>query len=261
MQGGFIGKLKQGYKSIKQEFKGADINNVSLLNNVSNIYDKNLYSNINLYNADFLIKTDVFDKKFIHTYETKNLLVLKNSTNIYNKEIKNDIKIINFSLAELKEDKKEVNSIENYSKFDVIILEKKSEEFQTDVLYESVEKIPKVKIKGKIEKGFKIKARDGLEKALTIPKIYYGRSYIGKKEMLDIAVKVKESRPDFDFKRFKFNAIFYNLPVSHMKKFKYIEEKKELKFYFDSKSKGQLSNMKLVIWYDSSGTKNEKIFV
>lgn len=261
MQGGFINKLKQGYKSIKQEVKGAEIYDTTLLNENIVISNVSLAKTIECYSKEFGMKTEINDKNFKKHYKIKNMPVIKNIPNINEKKLESSVDIRDMSLINSKEHEISIKNIEEYSYFESTILSKKSEEFMTEVLYESVEKIPKAKIRGGIEKGFEVKVKKGTEKILEIPKIFYGRSYIGKNEMLDIAVKVKEARPDFDFKRYRFSAIFYNLPVSHMKKFKYIDDKKELKFYFDNKANDGLDNMKLVIWHDSLGKGNEKIFV
>lgn len=261
MQGGFINKLKQGYKSIKQEVNGAEIYDIVLLNKNTVISNVALSKRIECYSKEFGIQTEINDKRFKMEYRVKNIPVLKNMPNINEKKLEDNVDIKNMPLINSREYKIEVKNIEEYSYFESIILSKESEEFKTKVLYESVEKIPKAKIRGSVEKGFEGKVKKGTDKILKIPKIFYGRSYIGKSEMLDIAVKVKEARPDFDFKRYRFSTIFYNLPVSHMKKFKYIDDKKELEFYFDDKVNDGLGNMKLVIWHDSTGKGSEKIFV
>ena len=261
MQGGFINKLKQGYKSIKQEIKGAEIYDITLLNKNTVISNVALAKRVECYSKEIVIGTEINEKRFKKHYEVKNMPILKNITNINEKKLESNIEVKNMNLINSKEYEIIVKTIDGYSHFENIILEKKSEEFKTKVLYESVEKISKSKIRGGVVKGFEGNVKKGTDKVLKIPKIFQGRSYIGKNEMLDIAVKIKEARPDFDFKRYRFSAIFYNLPVSHMKKFKYIDDKKELEFYFDDKVNDGLGNMKLVIWHDSKGKGNEKIFV
>jgi hypothetical protein len=261
MQGGFISKLKKGYKSIKQEIKGAEIIDVLLLAKNNTISNVNLAKKVECYSKMVGIKVEINKKVFKKEYSTKNIPILKNMPNINEKKLENNVYIKNINIINSDKNEVIVNSIDEYSHFASEILSKKSEEFRTDILYESVEKIPKAKIKGSVEKGFQAKVKKGTEKILEIPKIFYGRSYIGKNEMLEIAVKIKEARPDFDFKRYRFSAIFYNLPVSHMKKFKYKGDTKELEFYFDSNVKDSLENMKLVVWHDSQGNGTEKIFV
>ncbi len=155
----------------------------------------------------------------------------------------------------------ETKTIINYENFPCNVLKKELEEFSTTVLFELVEKSKQAKIDGFVERGFKGRVFSGKDKMYILPKKYKGRSFLGKREMIEIGARVKETKPDFDFREYRFLAIFENLPVFQMKKFRYVEDERELFFYFDKKKKEGLKPMDLVVWSRKNSPLIEKIFI
>lgn len=262
MQGGFIGNIKKTLKNIKQEIKGADIHNVDFIPRVLEIREKNNLKLQSLINYQELgLNIEVYNKIFHQNYNVYKLSVVKTLININKKELFDKVQIKELNLFKENDKYIEVNKIENYNVFETKILWKDLEEFKTRVLYELIEEIEKAKINGGKEKPFKAKVIKGEGKILKIPKKFQGRSFLVKKDMLDVAVKVKTVKPNFDFTKYRFLIIFDNLPISHMNKFKYNSETKELLFYFDNKTKEVPSKMSLVIWSKKGEETLEKIFI
>lgn len=264
MQGRFIGNIKKTLKNIKQEIKGADVHELKILNKEIFIHSEHSTElKLSTLISDFFFKfqISVQSKNFYKDYKIYKLSVVKNLVNVKEKNFFDKVSISEFKFFKENTNKIHINKIEKYNLFETKILSRSLEEFKTRVLYELVEKIEKPKINGEKEKAFKGKVINGEKKILKIPKKFQGRSFLVKKDMLDVAVKVKAVKPDFDFTKYRFLIIFDNLPISHMEKFKYDNEAKELLFYFDNKVKEIPNKMSLVIWSKKGEDSLEKIFV
>lgn len=259
MQRGLIDKVKKTYKNIKQDVKGAEIFGVEFIEKNIDIRSKEVFVDYKIREKKTGISSQIQNLDFIKEYSTYDLHVEKTSNNIYGIEEKISSNIYNMLLEE--EIEVDVKKIIDYEKFTCTVLGKELEEFRTTVLFELVEKTKKAKIEGFVEKGFKVKVTNGKEKMYLLPRRYRGRSFLGKKEMIEIGARVKEAKPDFDFREYKFLAIFESLPVYQMKKFRYLEEEKELLFYFDKRKKEGLGPMDLVVWSRKNSPLIEKIFI
>lgn len=261
MQRGFINSIKKGYKSIKQDVKGADIYDAELIKRVIEVGNKALMPDTDVSSAELGLSTVIYTKNFFKKYRTYGLNVKKTNVIINSKNFEAQYGVDKIDINKLGQFDIIYKEIKDYDTFYTETLDLGFEGFETSVLSEEIEKIKKSKILNLKNIVIKEKILNGRDIIYKIPKRFYGRSFIGKKEMIDIAVKVKEARPDFDFTSYRFQAIFEELPVNYMNKFKYLDDTKELEFYFDKKAKDKLGNMSLVVWSHKSRPVLEKIFI
>lgn len=286
MQGGFIKGLKKIYKSVKHEFKGADIHNLDLENLKAKIIENDFKINNNIYinNSSFRSSVDILRKDFsfynniIYTlnYNFENVYVKAKELGINNLNIYNSMEIIVpyrivYEFLDIKSITKvnEFNykfeniisdlEIHNDNKVDVFqkdlyvekstIKEKKKEEFE----------IPKIinkslpKLKSKIKNGDKL--------LLKIPYRIKGKYNLSNDEIINLAKRVKMDNPDINFALYQIEAVFDNFLDDYRENHEYIKSDKSILINFNKLPKAENKTSKLILLRTRKDRRLKKIFI
>lgn len=245
MQGRFVGSLKENFKAIKQEFKGADIFSSEVKFPPGKINNKQFILESQIREKEFRIKTTIHEKNFSTKTNIKKLKIDTNQPSLksFPLGLRTNIKGYDFIKPVASINTRNLEKSITITKTKEIELSKKSKVFEINV------------------DRFKIKTYDGTNKIRKIPVILEGRRFLSGKELIDLAMKVKSQNKELDFTKYNLKAVFENLSVDFIEDMQYIDDSVQLKIFYKKYSDLESTRKKLVILIEKNGLKSEKIFV